>query len=40
MEEWFYTHQDAMTPQSVRQAAREVGGVTDFDANTPATSSR
>ena len=31
MEEWLYTHQPAMTPPSVRQAAKDVGGVTDFD---------
>ena len=32
LEDWLYTHQTDMTPASVRQAAREVGGVTDFDA--------
>jgi uncharacterized membrane protein/protein-disulfide isomerase len=32
MEEWLYTHQQEMTPAAVRQAAREVGQVTDFDA--------
>jgi protein-disulfide isomerase len=37
MEDWFYTHQREMTPASVRQAAREVGGVTDFDAKYAAT---
>jgi protein-disulfide isomerase len=31
MEEWLYTHQQGMTPQTVRQAARDVGMVTDFD---------
>ena len=31
MEEWLYTHQPAMTPPSVRQAARDIGGVADFD---------
>ena len=31
MEEWLYTHQQGMTPQTVREAAREVGMVTDFD---------
>ncbi len=31
MEEWLYTHQPTMTPAAVRQAAREIGGVTDFD---------
>jgi len=32
MENWFYTHQPEMTPAIVRQAARDVGQVTDFDA--------
>jgi protein-disulfide isomerase len=31
MEEWFYTHQPAMTPPSVRQAAKDIGQVQDFD---------
>jgi uncharacterized membrane protein/predicted DsbA family dithiol-disulfide isomerase len=31
MEEWLYTHQQGMTPETVKQAAREVGQVTDFD---------
>jgi protein-disulfide isomerase len=31
MEEWLYTHQSAMTPASVRHAAKDVGGVTDFE---------
>ena len=31
MEDWLYTHQEGMTPETVRQAAREVGQVTDFD---------
>src|SRR5437016_3357776 len=30
MEEWLYTHQPTMTPQTVRQAARDIGMVTDF----------
>jgi uncharacterized membrane protein/protein-disulfide isomerase len=37
MEEYLYTHQPAMTPPSVRQAARDVGGVTDFDDKYAAT---
>jgi uncharacterized membrane protein/protein-disulfide isomerase len=37
MEDWLYTHQSAMTPPSVRQAARDVGGVTDFDEKYAAT---
>jgi protein-disulfide isomerase/uncharacterized membrane protein len=32
MEEWLYSHQPAMTPPSVRQAARDIGQITDFDA--------
>lgn len=32
MEEWLFTHQDTMTPDSVKQGLREVAGVTDFDA--------
>ena len=31
LEEWLYTHQSEMTATSVKQAAREVGQVTDFD---------
>ena len=37
MEEWLYTHQPAMTPPSVRQAARDIGQITDFDAKYQAT---
>jgi protein-disulfide isomerase len=37
MEEWLYTHHKEMTAQSVRQAAREIGGVTDFDAKYAST---
>jgi len=40
MEEWLYTHQPAMTPPSVRQAARDVGQITDFDAKYQATLSQ
>jgi protein-disulfide isomerase len=32
MEEWLYTHQAGMTSPAVRQAARDVGAVNDFDA--------
>jgi len=31
MEEWLYTHQPTMTPPGVRQAAKEIGNVNDFD---------
>jgi protein-disulfide isomerase len=37
MGEWLYTNQTGMTPESVRQAAREIGQVTDFDARYAAT---
>jgi len=37
LEDWLYTHQQDMTPASVRQAAREVGQVTDFDEKYAAT---
>ncbi|HMB81836.1 MAG TPA: thioredoxin domain-containing protein, partial [Vicinamibacterales bacterium] len=37
MEDWLYNHQPAMTPPSVRQAARDVGKITDFDAKYAAT---
>ena len=37
MEDWLYTHQPEMTPESVRKAAREVGQVVDFDAKYAAT---
>lgn len=37
MEDWLYSNQPAMTPATVRQAARDVGGVTDMDARYAAT---
>jgi len=37
MEEWLYTHQPAQTPPSVRQAARDIGAIADFDAKYPST---
>jgi protein-disulfide isomerase/uncharacterized membrane protein len=37
MEEWLYTHQTDMTPDTVRKAAREVGHVEDLDARYDAT---
>jgi protein-disulfide isomerase len=37
MEEWLYTHQEQMTPQTVRQAARDIGQVTDFEAKYAST---
>lgn len=32
MDEWLYANSPMLTPAAVRQAASEVGGVTDFDA--------
>jgi uncharacterized membrane protein/predicted DsbA family dithiol-disulfide isomerase len=32
LEEWLYTNQTGMTPETVRRAAQEVGKVTDFEA--------
>lgn len=32
LEEWLYTHQPSMSGPSVREAARDIGQVTDFDA--------
>jgi uncharacterized membrane protein len=32
MEDWLYTHQPSMTPDTVRQGAAEIGHVPDFDA--------
>ena len=37
MEEWLYTHQPGMTTASVRQAAKDVGGITDFEAQYAST---
>jgi uncharacterized membrane protein/protein-disulfide isomerase len=37
LEEWLYTNQANMTPETVRKAAREVGQITDFDAQYAAT---
>ena len=37
MEEWLYSNQAAMTPATVRQAAKDVGGISDMDARYAAT---
>jgi len=37
MQEWLYTNQSTMSPATVRTAAREVGGVADFDGRYPTT---
>lgn len=35
LEAWIYANQASLTPASVRTAAREVGGIPDFDAKYP-----
>ncbi len=30
--DWFFVHQDELSPATVRQAAKDVGGISDFDA--------
>jgi uncharacterized membrane protein/protein-disulfide isomerase len=35
MEDWLYANHQILTPAAVRQAAADVGGVTDFDAQYP-----
>jgi uncharacterized membrane protein/protein-disulfide isomerase len=37
MEEWLFANQPSLTGAGVREAAKSVGGVTDFDARYPAT---
>jgi len=37
MEEWLYSNQPAMNPETVKKAAATVGGVTNFDARFEAT---
>ena len=37
MEEWLYSNQPAMNPDTVKKAAATVGGVTDFDARFAST---
>jgi len=32
LKDWFFTHQDELSPTTVRRAAEDVGKVTDFDA--------
>ena len=31
MEEWLYSHQPGLTPEGVRQAARDIAGISSFD---------
>jgi protein-disulfide isomerase/uncharacterized membrane protein len=37
LEDWYYNHQQEMTPENVRKAALEIGQVTDFEAKYQAT---
>jgi protein-disulfide isomerase len=37
MQSWLYANQPSMTPATVRQAAKDIGGVTDMDARYAAT---
>lgn len=37
MEEWLYSNQPAMNPETVKKAAATVGGITNFDARFAAT---
>jgi uncharacterized membrane protein/predicted DsbA family dithiol-disulfide isomerase len=32
---WFFANQESLSPATVRQAAKDVGGITDFDAEYP-----
>ena len=32
---WFFEHQEELSPVTVRRAAKEVGGIDDYDASTP-----
>ena len=32
LKDWFFTHQEELSPTTVREAAKDVGKVTDFDA--------
>lgn len=33
--DWFFMHQDQLSPSTVRTAAKDVGGIADFDAEYP-----
>jgi protein-disulfide isomerase len=37
MEDWLYSHHTTLTPAVVREAAKDIGGVLDFDAQYAAT---
>jgi protein-disulfide isomerase len=35
LKDWFFVHQDELSPATVRTAAADVGGVANFDAQYP-----
>lgn len=35
MEEWLFAHQESLTPSAVRVAAKDVGGIADFNGSYP-----
>jgi uncharacterized membrane protein len=35
LKDWFFLHQEELSPATVRRAAADVGGITDFDAQYP-----
>jgi uncharacterized membrane protein len=35
LKDWFFTHQEELSPTTVREASKDVGQVTDFDAGYP-----
>jgi uncharacterized membrane protein/protein-disulfide isomerase len=35
LEQWIFTNQPSLTPDKVKKAAREIGGIQDFDARYP-----
>ena len=35
LEQWIFTNQPSLTPDKVKKAARDIGGIQDFDARYP-----
>jgi protein-disulfide isomerase len=35
LKDWFFTHQEELSPATVRRAAKEVAGLNDFEAQAP-----
>ena len=35
LKDWFFVHQEELSPSTIRRAAAEIGGITDFDAQYP-----